>query len=85
MLCVHVPLYCSKDHGASLPHTCSPAAVTEPLSVGLSGGLGSPARSVFDPYDTTSLHIFIREAFPGAILLEEHQVDLISYSCSIEC
>ena len=28
----------------------------------------------FQPYDTTSLHIFIREAFHGAVLLEEHQV-----------
>lgn len=54
-------------------HTCSPSAVTKP-SMTLSGGVMSPARSLFDPYDTTSLHIFIREAFPGAILLEEHQV-----------
>ena len=29
---------------------------------------------VFNPYNTTSLNIFIREAFPGALLLEEHQV-----------
>jgi len=28
---------------------------------------------IFNPYDTTALHIFIREAFPGALLLEEHQ------------
>ena len=26
------------------------------------------------PYDTTFLHTFIRETFPGAVLLEEHQV-----------
>ena len=26
------------------------------------------------PYNTTSLHSFIRETFPGAVLLEEHQV-----------
>ena len=29
---------------------------------------------VFNPFDATALHNFIREAFPGAILLEEHQV-----------
>jgi hypothetical protein len=54
----------------------SPSAlnVARQQSVGMNGGLSSPARSVFDPYDTTSLHIFIREAFPGAVLLEEHQV-----------
>ena len=27
-----------------------------------------------DPYDTTSLHIFIRENFHNAFLVEEHQV-----------
>lgn len=35
------------------------------------------------PYDTTSLHLFIKEAFPGAVLREEHQVcdriDLCNY------
>ena len=28
----------------------------------------------FDPFDTTALHIFIKESFAGALLLEEHQV-----------
>jgi len=28
----------------------------------------------FDPYDTTALHAFIKRSFPGAMLLEEHQV-----------
>ena len=37
-------------------------------SIQLTGGIGGAA------YDATSLHIFIREAFPGAVLLEEHQV-----------
>ena len=27
-----------------------------------------------DPYDTSPLHIFIRESFQGAFLVEEHQV-----------
>ena len=27
-----------------------------------------------DPYDTTALHIFIRENFQNALLVEEHQV-----------
>ena len=56
-----------------IPSSPSTLNVARQTSVGLNGGLGSPARSVFDPYDTTSLHIFIREAFPGAVLLEEHQ------------
>ena len=34
--------------------------------------LGGPDE--FNPYDTTALHIFVKEAFPGALLLEEHQV-----------
>lgn len=33
----------------------------------------SGASSVFNPYDTTQLHAFIREAFSGATLMEEHQ------------
>ena len=33
----------------------------------------------FNPYDTTALHIFIDETFPGANLLEEHQVCLCTY------
>ena len=35
---------------------------------------GGETPSDFNPYDTTSLNIFIRETFPGALLLEEHQV-----------
>lgn len=42
------------------------------------GGVDSPAKSVFNPYDTTSLHIFLHETFPGAILLEEHQVGVLN-------
>ncbi len=38
------------------------------------GGGGGGGGSVFNPYDTTSLHIFIRESFSGAVLMEEHQV-----------
>ena len=37
--------------------------------------LGGP--TTFNPFDTTALHIFIREAFSGAILLEEHQVGIL--------
>ena len=37
----------------------------------------SAARDVvpFNPFDTTMLHDFIKEKFPGALLLEEHQVN----------
>jgi len=38
-------------------------------SIPLGGGVA------FDPFDTTALHIFIKESFPGAVLLEEHQVN----------
>ena len=30
--------------------------------------------NVVDQFNTTELHTFINETFPGAILLEEHQV-----------
>ena len=29
---------------------------------------------VFNPFDATALRSFINEMFPGAVLLEEHQV-----------
>ena len=32
------------------------------------------AQAPFNEFDTTALHIFIQQAFPGALLLEEHQV-----------
>ena len=49
-------------------------------SIQLTGGIGGVA------YDATSLHIFIREAFPGAVLLEEHQVcTMIAMLCQIMC
>ena len=37
----------------------------------------SVARDVvpFNPFDTTMLHDFIKEKYPGALLLEEHQVN----------
>ena len=37
----------------------------------------SAARDVvpFNPFDTTMLHDFIKEKYPGALLLEEHQVN----------
>ena len=37
-----------------------------PISLG--GGMS------FNPFDTTALHIFIKESFDGAVLLEEHHV-----------
>ena len=40
--------------------------------------LGSPLKSVIGSYDATLLHAFIRETFPGAVLLEEHQVSITS-------
>ena len=42
------------------------------------GGFDSPSKSAFNPYDTTSLHIFLHETFPGAILLEEHKVGILN-------
>ena len=40
----------------------------------VSGGASNPPKTTRDLYDATSLHSFIRETFPGATLLEEHQV-----------
>ena len=45
-------------------------------TIQLGDGNGSPLKSVTGPYDATALHTFIRETFPGAILLEEHQVSI---------
>ena len=50
----------------------SPSDPVETIQLG--DGSGSPLKSVTGPYDATALHTFIRETFPGAILLEEHQV-----------
>ena len=56
----------------------SPSVVGEaPISLS-GGGIDSPAKSAFNPYDTTSLHIFLCETFPGAVLLEEHQVGVLN-------
>ena len=49
-------------------------SVTSDTPIELSGGINSPAKSTFNAYDTTSLHIFIRESFPDSVLLEKHQV-----------
>ena len=51
--------------------------------VQLSGGIGGPAKSVPDPYDAASLHMFIREAFPGSVLLEEHEVSMTNHRITI--
>ena len=48
-------------------------------SVQLNSGNGSPA------YDATSLHIFIHETFPGAVLLEDHQVCTTEYKKNSQC
>ena len=53
------------------PPTSPPATSPEE---GIASGMSLGGGGTFNPYDTTSLHIFIKEAFPGAILLEEHQV-----------
>ena len=37
----------------------------------------SAASNSFNPFDTTALHTFIRGAFAGAVLLEEHRVRLL--------
>ena len=50
----------------------SPSGPVETIQLG--DGNGSPLKSVTGPYDATALHTFIRETFPGTILLEEHQV-----------
>ena len=60
----------------------SGASDAQTVEVALTGGgtmeMGGAANNnVFNPYDTTSLHIFIREAFPGATLMEEHQVPAV--------
>ena len=51
-------------------------------TIRLDDGHGSPLKSVTGPYDATSLHTFINETFPGAVLLEEHQVNINS-SCTV--
>ncbi len=51
---------------SNLSPPTSPTAVAPDTPLGGGG--------TFNPYDTTSLHIFVKEAFPGAVLLEEHQV-----------
>ena len=43
---------------------------------------GGETSSVFNPYNTSSLHIFIKEVFPGALLLEEHQVCIVNFVCT---
>ena len=60
----------SHDSQRSEPPRSPVELVKPPTSPAFTLGGGS----TFNPYDTTSLHIFIREAFPGAVLLEEHQV-----------
>ena len=55
-------------------------AVPPLLSIPSTTSLGSDTAG-FNPYDTTALHLFIDETFPGANLLEEHQVCLCTYSC----
>lgn len=63
-----------KQHDEVNPFSyCSQPSVGE-TAVNLSGEVGSPAKSLSNPFDATSLHMFIREAFPGSVLLEEHQV-----------
>lgn len=47
--------------------------MTELQRVGSGRGVG-PLNSLSGPYDATPLHTFIRDTFPGAVLLEEHQV-----------
>ena len=57
-------------------------SATGEAPIQLSGGVDSPAKSVFDPYDTTSLQIFIRETFPDSLLLERYQVSAV-YNTSV--
>ena len=57
-------------------------SATGEAPIQLSGGVDCPAKSVFDPYDTTSLQIFIRETFPDSLLLERYQVSAV-YNTSV--
>ena len=54
--------------------SCSQSAAAPVETIQLGEVSGSPLKSVAGPYDASSLHTFIRDTFPGAILLEEHQV-----------
>ena len=57
----------------------SPLSHSGPVeTIQLGDGDVSPLKSVTGPYDATTLHTFIRETFPGAVLLEEHQVGTTS-------
>ncbi len=66
-----------------IPQSPKTSSFRRPVSPLRSLGSSSPdsltvtplgGGGTFNPYDTTSLHIFIREAFHEAVLLEEHQV-----------
>ena len=63
--------------------TLSQSAPVETIQLG--DGNGSPLKSVTGPYDATSLHTFISETFPGAVLLEEHQVSTNSLRSQLYC
>lgn len=55
----------------SKPSGSEPVMVSEATDAVAS--LGSNTSTTFNPFDTAPLHTFVKEAFSGAILLEEHQ------------
>ena len=65
-------VYCRKNPDLASYGGASSETASQPPPIPLNGG--GQVISAYNPYDTTSLHIFIREAFSGAILMEEHQV-----------
>ena len=69
----------SRDGGVPpSPRTPSRTPISPgPPDVSLHGG---GFATSFNAFDTTSLHIFVREAFPGATVLEEHQVGMCPYN-----
>ena len=68
----------SRTERKSGPLSSRRRAVPPLLSIPSTTSLGSDTAG-FNPYDTTALHLFIDETFPGANLLEEHQVCLCTY------
>ena len=66
------------------PEVATPSSASSPfrrlsrrlnsLTGSLTSRQGNSDVFVFNPFDATALHNFMNEMFPGAILLEEHQV-----------
>ncbi len=57
-----------------IARSSSPVSPVSPVSKQSPEVLSMGGGSNANPYNTASLHTFIKEAFPDAVLLEEHQV-----------